>query len=120
MNIIQKVIEQAVSNLASAGAKYTITTADGTQYTNEEKTPERVALKRNRLLPVGTYYKVFHPILSQMNPGDFRQVDVPEDAPDLFHIENLRGAMCAWASENWGKGSYSTDINQGKVDIFRN
>lgn len=66
--------------------------------------------------PMGVVRDYVLPYLNSLEPDDIVSIPVAN-----FDAESLRGNVCAWATINWGKGSYSTTVNREAqtVEIYR-
>lgn len=98
--IITKTIPQAMNLLTAAGCQYKIISPDGTEYGQLESVKPK---KRHHTVPPGTYAKYFVPFLQDVKIGDVACIPFgPHDK------KALSGAVTAWCSDRWGKGSYKS------------
>ena len=114
MSIEQKVIALAEKNLQAIGAQYRIICQDGQVLTNivEEQRNRR---PRVQTVPMGTYIKIYEPILKDMESGDFRVIQIPND----FNAEFFRASACGYMSKRWGPGQFNTEVVENELKVLR-
>lgn len=110
MNLFSHAIQQSLKNLEVTGCKYTVTTPEGETYTNVEPA------KRTRLqtVPMGTYSKLYKPVIDTLEPEELRLFLVPDD----IDIESFRSAMAAYASTKFGKKKLATEVSGRQVRMM--
>jgi hypothetical protein len=111
--IVKRTIAQAIKLLDASGAKYKIIDQDGNQYGSLIVTEPKKASKSYKH-PPGTMHKFYYPLIKDMQPGDVVAIKNFD-----FEPRALQGAVTAWASEHWGKGSYKTCMVGPDVEILR-
>ncbi|CAB4241111.1 hypothetical protein UFOVP228_33 [uncultured Caudovirales phage] len=117
MSIQDTALTRALALLKVSGVPYAVlmpsgdtTITEGYEFhpTAPPAPPEPVKGKRIQTVPRGTYKAVHFPILSTMQPGDTRIIEVP----DHLDVEGLRSSACGWASVNWGNDTYLTECSK--------
>ena len=107
--MVKKAIEQAVSILTAVDAKFVISTSDGDVIKRGEwnaGTKLSVTKTGKTRKPNGAFADRYKPYLENLKVGDVAEVSC-----DGFNYNGLQGAMTAWMSGLWGKGSYATSYN---------
>lgn len=112
MNIIQTAIDQSIATLKATGCMYTVTLPNGGGAVSNV-VPEKK--KRIRVAGFRAYYRVYEPLLSVMAPGELKAIDVG----DGVDAETFRSSMCSWAQRNWGAKTYTTEVKDRTVHIYR-
>lgn len=119
IEIYQKVIAVATRNLRQIGCAFKIVDADGNTFEHDvNRVIEPAKAKRqNNKYNYGQVRKTYMPFIKDLQPGDVALV--PFDTV-VAPIATQSGA-CAWMSENWGVGTYTTHMNRDKnvVEILR-
>jgi hypothetical protein len=103
---------KAIQILKNMKCQYVIITSDGRQF--GEIKPTKKVIKRAPLFPRGTFINYFGNIMSQCQVGQTIEVPVGK-----FDAEVLRARVCAWATQRWGKDTYSTKISDNKILVLR-
>jgi hypothetical protein len=111
--IVKRTIAQAIKLLDASGAKYKIIDQDGNQYGSLIVTEPKKASKSYKH-PPGTMHRFYYPLIKDMKPGDVVAIKNFD-----FEPRALQGAVTAWASEHWGKGSYKTCMVGPDIEILR-
>ena len=111
--VVRRTIAQAIKLLDASGAKYKIIDQDGNQYGSLIVTEPKKASKSYKH-PPGTMHRFYYPLIKDMQPGDVVAIKNFD-----FEPRALQGAVTAWASEHWGKGSYKTCLVGPDVEILR-
>jgi hypothetical protein len=111
--IVKRTIAQAIKLLDASGAKYKIIDQDGNQYGSLIVTEPKKASKSYKH-PPGTMHRFYYPLIKDMQPGDVVAIKNFD-----FEPRALQGAVTAWATEHWGKGSYKTCMVGPDVEILR-
>lgn len=117
MSLKIQTTEQALRVLRAVGAKFIVVDPAGATHMHgdlrlAEPEPER---KRKQHVPMGTYHKIYHPVVRDMQPGSSGKIIVPEG----LDIEGLRGSLTAWCSKNWEAGNYCTQIEGRTIEVLR-
>lgn len=111
--VVKRTIAQAIKLLDASGCKYKVIDQDGNEYgvltVFEPKKASR-AYKH----PPGTMHRFYYPLIKDMKPGNVVTIKNFD-----FEPRDLQGAVSAWASEHWGKGSYKTCMVGSDVEILR-
>lgn len=107
--MIKKAIEQAVSILTAIDAKFVISTNDGGLIKRGEwnaGTKPTIRKTGDDRRPNGAFADRYKPYLKDLAVGDVAEVPCGG-----FEHAGLQGAMTAWMSTTWGKGSYASSYN---------
>jgi hypothetical protein len=111
--IVKRTIAQAIKLLDASGCKYKVIDQDGNEYgvltVSEPKKSSRTFKH-----PPGTMHRFYYPLIKDMKPGDVVVIKNFD-----FEPKALQGAVTAWASEHWGKGSYKTCMVGPDIEILR-
>lgn len=109
--IIEKVIDQAVRNLQSAGCKFAVITPDGRKL-GELHVDQPKKHKRHRMhnFTVTGY----GPKVKAMKVGDVLVFDVGE-----FNAEAYRKTIIAAALQTFGKGNATSSIQGDTIELMR-
>ena len=111
--IVKRTIAQAIKLLDASGAKYKIIDQDGNQYGSLIVTEPKKSGKTFKH-PPGTMHRFYYPLIKDMKVGDVVVIKNFD-----FEPRALQGAVTAWASEHWGKGSYKTCMVGPDIEILR-
>lgn len=115
MSLFDKAIEMAAKNLHTAGCQYRIITNNGTVLTNIPEEEAKAKRTRKSVVSQGTYHRIYSPVMLAMEPGEVRNIEIPNDInPEFF-----RAAACAFASSHWGKKTYQTEVNGNRMTVLR-
>lgn len=128
MDIIKKVTKDAERLLKSLRANYFIELPNGDQIwhglegyelrpSEEEEKPQRKKRETRTGLPFGAISGYYRPFLDKCKqPGDVAEIPFGQ-----FEPEHLRGAIAAYCSTYWGKGTYTSVTNRVKkqVEVMR-
>jgi hypothetical protein len=108
------ILNKALAMLRATGSKYAVIDCDGNKYGELEIVEPKARKKHVRS---GIHFKpMFIDKISKVVPGEEIHVFTP---PEGIPIENYRSAMCGYASQNWGNGTYSTEIKDNTVQLMR-
>ena len=109
--IIEKVIEQAVRNLASAGCKFAVITPDGRKL-GELNVDQPKKLTRHRV----NDFRVtgYRERVDAMQAGDVEIFKV-----GTHNAEQYRGAISARATTKFGKGNATSTIVGDEIQLLR-
>lgn len=111
MDVKAKAITQAVRLLQAAGAQFKVIADDGTEFGELEVAAQKIrSCRRGHFAATGYLQK-----LEAMEVGGV-EILRPEQPEDL---ESLRGSVCGKASRLFGRGNYTTVVNDGAVEILR-
>jgi hypothetical protein len=111
--IVKRTIAQAIKLLDASGCKYKIIDQDGNEYgTLAAVEPKKTS--KNYKFPPGTMHRFYYPLIKDMKVGDVVVIKNFD-----FEPKALQGAVTAWATEHWGKGSYKTCLVGPDVEILR-
>ena len=105
-------IMKAIQILQNMKCQFVIITQDGRQF--GEIPPTKKIITRTPLCPRGTFINYFGEIMSRCQVGQTAEIPVGK-----FDAEMLRARICAWATQRWGKDTYSTKIFDNKVLVLR-
>lgn len=109
--IIEKVIDQAVRNLRSAGCQFAVITPDGRKLGElSVDQPKKVTRKRVNDFTVSGYMER----VDAMQPGDVEIFKV-----GMYNAEQFRGAISARAFTKFGKGNATSTIVGDEVQLLR-
>jgi hypothetical protein len=111
--IVKRTIAQAIKLLDASGCKYKVIDQDGNEYGVLTVSEPKKASKSYKH-PPGTMHRFYYPLIKDMQPGDVVVIKNFD-----FEPRALQGAVTAWASEHWGKGSYKTCMVGPDVEILR-
>jgi len=111
--IVKRTIAQAIKLLDASGCKYKVIDQDGNEYGVLAVSEPKKASKSYKH-PPGTMYRFYYPLIKDMQPGDVVVIKNFD-----FEPRALQGAVTAWASEHWGKGSYKTCMVGPDIEILR-
>jgi hypothetical protein len=111
--IVKRTIAQAIKLLDASGCKYKIIDQDGNEYGVLAVSEPKKASKSYKH-PPGTMHRFYYPLIKDMKVGDVVVIKNFD-----FEPRALQGAVTAWASEHWGKGSYKTCMVGPDVEILR-
>lgn len=100
--------------LTRTGVKYRIEMPDGQSFGNIEM-PKVQAKPRKVYRPFGSVNAAIMPFLKAMDVGDVREIPVPKD----FSAAEFQSAVCARATELWGKETYTTASSKDVVEVLR-
>jgi hypothetical protein len=114
MNVVAKAAQQAITLLTALKADFKIILPTGEEYGNLEvvRPKERTRVQVNKR---GSLSAIYQPIIQEMQVGDVKVVPVPEGVG----VENMRGAIAAFAVTHWGKGASKTCVTDQTVEILR-
>jgi hypothetical protein len=118
MSEIQKIaLSKALAMLQGAGAKYIVVLPTGEEHHHGDLklAPQETARKRVVILPMGTYKKVYEPILKSLQVGNTAFIPCPEG----MTLHALQSAATAWCCNQWGKGSAMSHCTGEGVEIMR-
>ena len=110
-------LERAVAMLKASGSTFAIITQSGERIIHGDieivdKREKKRHPKTSR--PIGALVSHYRPFLKTMNPGDC--VEVPFGQ---FAARELRSAMTAWMSVNWGSKSYICVQKDAGFEVLR-
>lgn len=111
--IVKRTISQAIKLLDASGCKYKVIDQDGNEYGVLTVSEPKKSSRTFKHKP-GTMHKFYYPLIKDMKIGD---VVVLKNFD--YEARDLQGAVTAWATEHWGKGSYKTCVNGQDVEILR-
>jgi len=111
--IVKRTIAQAIKLLDASGCKYKVIDQDGNEYGVLAVSEPKKSGKTFKH-PPGTMHRFYHPLIKDMKPGDVVVIKNFD-----FEPRALQGAVTAWASEHWGKGSYKTCMVGPDIEILR-
>ena len=111
--IVKRTIAQAIKLLDASGCKYKVIDQDGNEYGVLAVSEPKKASKSYKH-PPGTMHRFYYPLIKDMKVGDVVVIKNFD-----FEPRALQGAVTAWASEHWGKGSYKTCMVGPDVEILR-
>ena len=111
--IVKRTVAQAIKLLDASGVKYKIIDQDGNEFGDLVVVEPK---KTNKIYkhPPGTMYRFYYPLIKDMKVGDVVAIKNFD-----FEPRALQGAITAWATEHWGKGSYKTCVVGPDVEILR-
>jgi hypothetical protein len=113
--IVLKTLQKAISMLNSCGTQYKIIDSEGNEYgTLELMQKKKKVPNPNRIYgELRNHY--FHHIF-KLAKSEIAQIPVGK-----YNPEDIRSGVCAWATTNWGKGSYTTNVTKDKqfVEVMR-
>lgn len=107
--LFKKSLEQAVNILTAIDAKFVISMNDGSIVKRGEwnaGTKLSTTKTGKTRKPNGSYAHIYKPYLENLAVGEVAEIPCGE-----FHHNELQGAVTAWMSGVWGKGSYATSHN---------
>ena len=109
-------LSKALAMLRAADAKYIVVLPGGTEIAHGDLklAPPETKITRKRVVPIGTYKKIYDPILRGMQVGQI--VKIPYDGHDKH---GLQSACTAWCSSNWGKGSALSHMTADALEVMR-
>lgn len=114
--LFNRIIDKAIDTLKKHGAEFIVKKHGGelVQYgslkLHEELPPKPAKRTRKQVVAPGAYKAIYRDIAECIMPGDEYTFEVPEG--DNLSVEGCRGAFCAWATEAWGKRSYTTVVDE--------
>lgn len=118
MSEIQKLaLAKALAMLKGAGAKYIVVLPDGTEHVLGDlklAAPDPVR-KRHQIVPMGTYKKIYEPVLKGLEIG--MTAIVP--CGDGIDGKALQSACTAWCNTQWGTGAAMSHRTENGVEIMR-
>jgi hypothetical protein len=115
--IITVTIDRALKMLDACGAQYKVILSDGTEYgTLEVVDPKPQRHRRTRGdRPYGALGAHVKPYLQHnTKPGDVLSIPFGE-----FEPSHVRGAVAAYLSSMWGRGTYTTATAPNAVEVLR-
>lgn len=109
-------LNKAFAMLKGAGCKYIVVLPDGTEHTlgDLKLAPREQPRKRHQVVPMGTYKKIYEPVLKVMEIGQMVHLSAEGHDP-----KGLQSACTAWCSSNWGKGSAMSHLTATGVELMR-
>jgi hypothetical protein len=110
-NLFDSQIEKTDRILNNLNVQYLIITSDGTRYGNIESIPQK---KRSFKYKWGEMKFYIEPFMKELLTGV--EICVPYGK---FDKDRLSGAMAGFASDNWGKGSYTYKCKKDGIHIMR-
>lgn len=114
---LQKIaLNKALAMLKAAGTKYIVVLPTGEEITHGDlklASPEQ-ARKRVQVVPMGTYKKLYEPVLKNVEVGEIVHISSEGHDP-----KGLQSACTAWCSTHWGKGSAMSHLTDTGVEIMR-
>lgn len=112
--IQQQTFDRAVKMLSAAGCEFRIRDAGGNIFGDLKE--HDVKRQRQQKRPFGQLANYYKPIIENMKAYDVKCISA-----NGFEVEELRGAIAAWCSKNWGQKSYTTCINSAtnSVELLR-
>lgn len=116
-DIQMRSIQQWATMMDKWGIQYKLVLPDGQELGALEVVKPKLKSKRKvSPFPVNTLRDYFLPFIGTLQAGDV--VTVPFSQ---FEGERLRGAISAWATAHWGKGTCTTYLNHaaGHVEVLR-
>ena len=118
MSEIQKLaLAKALAMLKGAGAKYIVSMPDGTEHSlgDLKLAPPKKERKRRQVVPMGTYKKLYEPILKGLEIGGTAFVPCPEG----LDSKGLQSACTAWCNGQWGVGACMSHRTDTGIEIMR-
>ena len=114
MSVNEIALDRALKLLDAAGVQYAVIGFNGTKYGTLEIAPPKK--KRALRYAYGEFRDYFMPYLRDIKPGD--SVKIPFGK---YEVEELRGPVSSWCTNNWGKGNTITSIDRkaGHVEVLR-
>lgn len=117
MNEIQKLaLNKALAMLKGAGAKYIVVLPDGTEHIlgDLQLAPPEKPRRRIQTVPMGTYKKIYEPLLKDLEVGSVALV--PTEGVDG---KALQSACTAWCNGQWGLGACMSHRTEQHIEIMR-
>lgn len=113
--IVLKTLAKAISMLRSCGVQYKIIDSDGGEYGDLEV----VQKKKKMMNPNRAYGELRNHYANYI--FHLAENEVAEIPVGKYDAEEIRSGVCAWASTNWGKGTYTTNVTKDKqfVQVMR-
>lgn len=109
-----KVLQKALGMLAVLNCKYAVVDTDGVKYGELEIVEPKGP--RTRKASGINYHALYYPILKDVQPSDtIVEIQIPKG----IDKESMRGAICAWCTQHWGKDTYQSQTVGDKVHIMR-
>lgn len=115
---IQKLaLNKALAMLKGAGCKYIVLLPDGTEHVlgDLKLAPPEQTRKRVQVVPMGTYKKIYEPLLKDLEIGEIAFVPCPEGLDG----KGMQSACTAWCNGQWGTGSAMSHRTDTGVEIIR-
>jgi len=109
--LFENTIEKMDRVLKNLDVKYLIIMPDGKRFGNMDEIPTK---KRTFKYKWGELKNHVHPYLFDLTVG--KETIIPYGK---FEKERLTGAICGFASESWGNGSYTYKCQKNGVQILR-
>jgi hypothetical protein len=115
----QIALSKALAMLRGAGTKYIVIDGDGTEFTHGDlklaPPPSEVKPRtRNVQVPMGTYHKMYEPILKDLQPGQTAVIPYNGLEP-----KGMQSACSAWCNKPWGSGSTMSHQAPNGLEIMR-
>jgi len=114
--IYEKVLTVAMRNLRQVGCAFKIVDADGNFY---EHDIDRVMSKSrsSHKFEYGAVRATYLDYIRNLEAGQVANIPFDSEVPPTA----TQSGACAWMSENWGAGTYTTHVNRGKqvIEILR-
>ena len=114
--IYEKVLNVAMRNLRQIGCAFKIMDADGQLY---EYDIDRLNVKQrsSNRYEYGAVRATYLDLIKELQAGEVATIPFNEDIPPSL----VQSGACAWMSENWGAGTYTTHVNREKevIEILR-
>lgn len=118
-HIFQKKLEDAIKSLhmlqKRGFVKFKVIVGDE-EHGDLEVVQEKKRTRAASAFPIGTVRDYVMPFIKDLQPDEI--VSIPFGK---FDPESLRGNACSWCSVTWGKGTYTSTVNQEQqtVEIYR-
>jgi hypothetical protein len=114
--VVSSTVERAIRMLDACHVHYKVILPDGTEHGElPPPTPAKPQRRTRGDRPFGALSKHIKPYLNdEVKPGDVLVIPFGE-----FHPRHVRGAVSAYLSTLWGRGSYTTATSDTAVEVLR-
>lgn len=113
LEIQKKELLKALKLLAAFNCKYKVITPEGEEFGMLEVKPEKA--KRPSRHPHGAIRDYLKELVNlDLGLGEVQEIEIA-----YFYPEEIRGGICSWLQDNWGKGTYTTCVVEDRVQLMR-
>ena len=122
MTEVQKqTLIRAINYLSALKVDYKIIAPDGAEYGNLEVVPknEKASRRARPRTKYGTYSPLYKTAILNAKPGDVLSFSLKDIQGGEGDMRSLRSAVTAYASAQWGNGSYVSSSHDDTIEVLR-
>lgn len=122
MNDVQKqTLVRAINYLNALKVDYKIIAPDGAEYGNLEVVPknDKAGRRSRSRTKYGMYASLYKTAILNAKPGDVLSFSLKDIQAGEGDMRSLRSAVTAYASAQWGNGSYVSSSRDDTIEVLR-